>query len=112
MISRRSLLLGTPAALFAAKPAIRVGATTSSFKIDPNNFETLTSAVMQLKQLGFEGFATPYQNLREQFAKPDQAYDRLHKTGMRLLGIQVALKSYDPQTAIAPWSLIQSTARG
>ena len=110
MLSRRILLLAAPTTLLSAKSGIRVGASTDSLAVDAKNLESLVAAVGQLKQLGYEGFETGYQNLREQFDRPDAAYERLHKTGMRLLGIRVELKNYDPQTAIAPWTLIQKVA--
>src|SRR5438270_441631 len=112
MLSRRSLLLTAPTALLAAKPVMRVGASTNSLSVDPKNFETLVAAVLQLKQLGFEGFETAYQNVREQFGQPNSADERLRKTGVRFAGMQLALKTYDPQTGIAPWPLVQACADG
>jgi len=70
MLSRRILLLAAPTTLLSAKSGIRVGASTDSLAVDANNLESLVAAVGQLKQLGYEGFETGYQNLREQFDRP------------------------------------------
>ena len=100
------MLLGTPVGLLAAKPAaIRVGCQK-----DSSDFESLLAALATLRQLGFEGFETGFGALRSQFAHPDRAYDRLKKTGLRLLGIHVALKTYQPQTALPSLALLQEVA--
>jgi inosose dehydratase len=112
-LSRRALLLGAPVTLLAAKPgSIRVGSQTNAWRIDPNNFESLLAVLATIKQLGFEGFETGFANLRGEFARPDSAYERLKKTGLKFFGIHVFLKSYDPQTAIAPYSLLEEVADG
>jgi sugar phosphate isomerase/epimerase len=105
--------MGAPAAVFAARSnAIRVGSQTNAWPIDPKNFESLLAVLKEIKQLGFEGFETGYLNVRSQFANPDAAYDRFRKTGLHLLGVHIFLKTYDEQTAIAPWNLIQPVAVG
>lgn len=112
-ISRRSLLLGPPACLLAAKPnAIRVGSQTNAWAIDPKNLESLLGVLATIKQLGFDGFETGFVNLRGQFKSPNAAYDRLRKTGLRFFGIHVFLTKYDPQTFIAPYELLQEVADG
>jgi inosose dehydratase len=112
LLSRRALLTAAPAVLLAAKPSIRVGAQTNAWPIDPKNFDTLLTVLSEIKHLGFEGFETGYLNVRGQFEKPNPAYDRIHKIGLRFLGVHIFLKTYDPQTAIAPWALIQQIADG
>jgi inosose dehydratase len=105
--------LGTTANLLAAKPnLIRVGSQTDAWPVDPKNFESLLGVLTTIKQLGFEGFETGFRNVRSQFARPDPAYDRLKKIGLRFLGIHAFLAKYDPQTAIAPWELLLQVADG
>jgi len=112
-VSRRSILLAAPAALLAAKPnAIRVASQTTSYPIDPNNFETLLGVLATLKQLGFAGFETGFLNVRSQFGRPEDAYERLKKTGLVFFGVHVALSTYDPQTAIPRWDLLRQVADG
>jgi sugar phosphate isomerase/epimerase len=107
------LLLGAPTTLLAAKPAaIRVGTQTNAWTIDPNNFEAFAGLLTDIKKLGFEGFETSFLNVRNQFDRPNNAYERIRKTGLRFLGVHVFLKTYDPQTALAPWSLLQQVADG
>ena len=111
-LSRRALLTAAPAVLLAAKPAIRVGAQTNAWPVDPNNFDSLITVLLEIRKLGFVGFETGYLNVRSQFENPNPAYDRIHKTGLRFLGVHIFLKTYDPQTAIAPWALIKQVADG
>ncbi len=107
------MLLGVPASLVGAKPAaIRTGCQTNAWPVDPKDFESLLHVLTTIKQLGFEGFETSFINVRSQFAKGDAAYDRIKKTGLRFSGIHVALKTYDPQTSIASFGLLQEVADG
>lgn len=112
-ISRRSLLLGAPASLLAAKPgAIRAGCQTSAWPVDPKDFDSLVGVLTTIKRLGFEGFETGFVNVRGQFAHAGAAYERIRKTGLRFSGIHIALKTYDPQTAIASSGLLEQVADG
>jgi inosose dehydratase len=112
-LSRRSLLLAAPLSLLAAKPnVIRVGCQTDAWPVDPKNFESLVATLAAIKQLGFDGFETSFVNVRSQFERPNPAYDRIRKTGLRFLGIDVSLKTYDPQTAIPSFTLLQQIADG
>ncbi len=112
-LTRRALILGVPLNALAAKPAtIHVGTETNAWPVDPKNFDSLLTVLATLKQLGFEGFETGFLNVRSQFAHPDEAYEKLRKTGLRFFGVHVFLSTYDPQTAIAPTGLLQQVADG
>jgi len=112
-LSRRSLLLGSSSCLLAAKPgAVRVGCQTNAWPVDPKNLENLLGVLAKIKELGFDGFETGFANLQSHFERPDNAYDRLKKTGLRFFGIHVFLTRYDPQTGIAGWELLQQVANG
>ena len=111
--SRRSILLGEPAALLAAKPAaVRAGCQTNVWPVDAKEFESLAGVLTTIKQLGFEGFETDFLNVRSQFQRPDTTFERIRKTGLRFLGLHVGLKSYDPQTAIPSEALLEQVADG
>ena len=102
-ISRRGLILGAPVTLLAAKAnALHIGCRADSADL----LETLP----RLKQAGFEGFLTSYTSLQSHFTEPDAARGRLKKSGLRFFGMHVALNRYDPQTAIAPYSLLARVA--
>ena len=106
-------MFGAPSALLGAKSgAVRVGCQTNAWRIDPKNFENFIEVLGTIKQLGFEGFETGFANLRGQFKEPNSAYDRIKKTGLKFFGIHVFLTSYDPQTAIGSYGLLQDVADG
>jgi sugar phosphate isomerase/epimerase len=111
-VTRRSLVLGGGAGLLSAKPNLRTASQTNAWRIDPKNFESLLTVIGTIKQLGFEGFETGFVNVRGQFDRPLPAYERLKKTGMRFFGIHVFLTSYEPETAIAKYELLQEVADG
>ena len=113
IISRRSLLFGASVGPLGAKPAaVRTGCQTNAWPVDPKDFESLLHVLATIKGLGFEGFETDFFNVRGQFEHGDAAYERIKKTGLRFSGIHVALKTYDPQTAIPSFELLQQVADG
>ena len=69
-------------------------------------------ALAAIKQLGFDGFETDFFNVRGQFEHGEAANERIRKTGLRFVGLHVALKTYDPQTAIASLGLLKQVADG
>jgi len=89
-----------------------MGTQTESYPVDPRNFESLLTVLKTIKQLGFEGFETSFVNVRDQFEHRNEPYDRLKKTGLKFVGIHVALATYDPQTGIPRWDLLQQVANG
>jgi inosose dehydratase len=106
-------VLAAPVALFGAKPgALRVGSQTNAWTIDPKNFESLMRVLATIKELGFDGFETGFVNVRSEFHRPDQAFDRIKKSGLKFLGIHVFLTSYEPETAIAKYELLTEVADG
>jgi sugar phosphate isomerase/epimerase len=111
--SRRSLLIGAPAGLLAAKPAgVRAGCQTNIWPADASDFENLAGVLATIKQLGFEGFETDFLNVRSQYQRAGAASERIRKTGLRFLGVHIGLKVNDPQTAIASQGLLQEVADG
>jgi sugar phosphate isomerase/epimerase len=111
MIARRSFLFGIPA-LARAAGKIHAGSQTNAWPIDPKNFKSLLDVLAALKGMGFEGYETGFRNLQAHFAQPREARARLDDSGLRFFGIHVFLLSYDPQTSIAPWELLQTVADG
>lgn len=109
MISRRSLLLGVPAAAMA-DARLHIGSQTNAWTIDPKDLHSLLQVLATLKQLGFEGYETSFRNLQAEFGKPRETRAQLEATGLRFFGIHIFLLAYDPQTSIAPWDLLQSVA--
>ena len=95
-----------------AETKLHAGSQTNAWTIDPNNLDSLLQVLTAVKRLGFEGFETSFRNLQPQFAQPQPARKRLRESGLRFFGIHVFLLAYDPQTAIAPWDLLQSVADG
>jgi sugar phosphate isomerase/epimerase len=114
MMSRRALLIGTPAAALAAKSGatVHVGCQTNAWPIEPKDLSSLLQVLRVTKQIGFEGFETGFRNLQDQFAQPVAARESLKKSGLRFFGIHIFLLSYDKQTSIAPWDLLKQVADG
>jgi sugar phosphate isomerase/epimerase len=115
MLSRRSLLLSVPAAAAAlaatgGEAKVHVGSQLNAFRISDLN--TLMGALASVKQIGFEGFEAPYRTLESQFDHSREMAARLKDTGLTFFAIHIWLPSYDAETQLAPWALIQRVADG
>jgi inosose dehydratase len=93
---------------------IKFGVQLNAFAIDPKNFDTFTTALSQVKDLGYQGFEAGYRNLAPQFDSPADARHRIDQTGLTFFGIHIFMPptQYDPKTFIAPNSLYEPVARG
>ena len=98
----------------AAAGAIRLGAQTNAWAIDPKKLDTFFSVLSQIKQVGYAGFETGFFNLIGSFDAPQQTADRIRSTGLDFIGIHVFLPSekLDAQTYLPPASLYEKVARG
>ena len=78
------------------------------------DFESLTGVLATLKNNSdLKASRQDFVNVRSEFRRSDQAFDRIRKTGLRFLGmLHVGLKAYDPQTAIGSQELLQQMADG
>lgn len=121
MQSRREFLSAVPLAavsaaalLHAAPPSggVKIGCQTNAWRIDPNNFDNLLEVLSKLKQLGYEGFETGFRNVQGQFGNLAAARAKIEKTELKFLGCHIFLDEYDPQTRIAPITLIQKIVDG
>lgn len=103
----------TPASGREAR-AIKFGAQTNAWAVDPHNFASLLDVLGQMRQVGYSGFETGFANVMNQFSQPAQARRQIASTGLEFFGIHIFLPSqkYDPQTRIAPSSLYEPVARG
>lgn len=95
-------------------PAVRFGAQTNAWHVDPHHFDSLLDVLAQIRQLGYSGFETGFANVIEQFSKPAEAKQRIASTGLTFFGIHIFLPSdkYDPRTSIASASLYETVAKG
>jgi sugar phosphate isomerase/epimerase len=111
-MTRRTLILGGAAiAAFGASKA-HAGTQTNAWTIDPKDFKSLLTVLNSAKRLGFEGFETAFRNVEAQFPNADAARAELKKTELRFFGVHIFLQQYDPETAIAPWELIERVVNG
>lgn len=97
-----------------AAAAVRLGAQTNAWPIDPHNLDTLLAALQQMRQLGYQGFETGFRNLQDHFAAPAEANAKLAASGLTFFGTHIYLgpHNYDPQTSLAPQALYERVARG
>jgi inosose dehydratase len=97
-----------------AKPAIKFGAQTNAWRIDPHSLDSLLAVLAQIRQVGYSGFETGFANVMEQFPNAAEARRRIQSTGLTFFGVHIFLPSdrYDPETRIAPASLYEKVARG
>ncbi len=109
MLSRRALLLTGLGSCCIGAPAanIAVGCQTNAWNIDPANFDSLLSALRNIRELGCLGFETGFRNLEGQANRQDAARKRLEATGLKFFGIHIFLNSYDEATGVAPAALYE-----
>jgi sugar phosphate isomerase/epimerase len=110
--SRRSLLAGLPATLFAARSGLRLGCQTNSWHIDPKSLSSFAAALEHVKSFGFSGIETSYRNLELHYAEPAEVRSLLAKAGQKFLGVHVFLTEYDPKTNVAPAALWRKVVDG
>ena len=61
--------------------AIKLGAQTNAWAIDPNHFESFLDVLGQIRSIGYSGFETGFLNLSKQFPSPEQRALRLQRPG-------------------------------
>jgi sugar phosphate isomerase/epimerase len=99
LISRRNLILGTPAAAALGASWVRaamaarnpVACQTNAWQIKLGDFNELLSRVADLKSLGFEAFECNVRFVQGQFANAGEARARLEQTGVQFYGPHVGL---------------------
>jgi inosose dehydratase len=94
--------------------AIRLGAQTNAWPIDPTRFDTFLSVLDQIKQVGYAGFETGFLNLRPYFNSPEPARHGIASSGLTFFGIHIFLppERWDPATHLPPATLYQEVAHG
>ena len=127
MQSRRQVLQALAAASLSAffpfrgfgertgkQAAIRYGAQTNAWAIDPQKPDSFFEVLAQVKQIGYEGFETGFFNLKNSFAAPSQTAQRIAATGLTFFGIHIFLPAdkWDPVTRIPPGTLCEQVAHG
>jgi sugar phosphate isomerase/epimerase len=129
MITRRQLVSGIAAAAAGAGitprlsrawgertngSAIKLGAQTNAWAIDPKRFDTFLGVLDQIRSIGYDGFETGFLNLAQQFGSPEQARASIANTGLTFFGIHIYLPQnrIDPATKLPPSSLYEGVARG
>lgn len=111
MLSRRALLMGFGAGPLAGSPApISLGCQTNAWPIDPQNFDSLLSVLMKVRELGFAGFETGFRNLQSQAEHPDAARKKIESTGLQFFGVHIFLLQYDERAHIAAPELYEKVA--
>jgi len=109
--ARGASLWQSSAALPTGAPRIQLGAQTNAWPIDPRRFDTLLTALTQVKETGYSGFETGFINLRTQSKSLPQARTQLEATGLTFTGVHIFLPEYDPRTNIAPQQLYEPVAQ-
>lgn len=94
--------------------AVRFGAQTNAWAIDPRRFDTFLTVLEQIRQIGFTGFETGFINVMNEFQSAEKARRQIEKIGLVFFGVHVYLprQLYDPSTKIPPPSVYEKIALG
>jgi inosose dehydratase len=94
--------------------AVKLGAQTNAWPIDPTRFDTVLGVLDQIRKLGYAGFETGFLNLSHQFKFPEPARISIAKTGLTFFGVHIFLPTEhnDHTTRLPPASLYEEVARG
>ena len=116
-MTRRDLLLhALPVFAFAGQlraassKTVSVGAQTNAWKIDTEDFSSLTAVLDRIAKLGYEGFETSYRNIQPVFGRLKQGRTDLAGTGLKFFGCHIAMSDYDAKSNIPPSELIEKIA--
>ena len=93
-----------------ASSAIKYGAQTNAFPIQPAKFDSLLRALDQIKSAGYDGFETGFINLRSQAKTLSQARKQIEATGLTFIGVHIFLTEYDPVTSIPTKDFYETVA--
>ena len=98
-LSRRSVLVGAAgvftAALKGSSNAPRAGCQANAWNLNPAHFDSLLTAVREMKELGFEGFETNIRFLQPQLDRVKEARAQLDAIGVEFVGAHTSLPDYD-----------------
>jgi len=110
-VSRKLAALEAPTQAVPLHGQIRLGAQTNAWPIDPRKFDTLLSALGEIRDTGYTGFETGFINLRSQAKSLPEARRQIEATGLAFIGVHIFLPEYDAQTNIAPAQLYEPVAQ-
>lgn len=110
-VSRKLAALEAPTQAAPLHGQIRLGAQTNAWPIDPRKFDTLLSALGEIRDTGYTGFETGFINLRSQAKSLPEARRQIEATGLAFIGVHIFLPEYDAQTNIAPAQLYEPVAQ-
>jgi inosose dehydratase len=93
---------------------IQFGAQTNAWAIDPKNLDSFFDVLGQIKRVGYAGFETGFFNLKNHFASPKDAAQRIAATGLVFYGIHVFIPfdKVDPATLLPALSIYEQAAQG
>jgi inosose dehydratase len=94
--------------------AIKFGAQTNAWAIDPQKPDSFFDVLHQVKQIGYDGFETGFFNLRGSFGAPADTAQRIAATGLTFFGIHIFLPpdKWDGTTRLPPSALYKQVALG
>ena len=101
MLTRRNLLRITAAASLVGKTAtgaaarVKAGCQTNAWDIDPARFETLLSALSEIRELGFTGFETQLRYLQPQMNRQEEARAEIASRELTFIGVHTNMPKYE-----------------